>query len=232
MAPFSSSLMPRASIALVAIGVCAIVIGPARAQSVAIDQSIAFDIPAQPLGAALTAYFRASGVQLLYDSSLAQGRRSSAVKGNFTPRQALNLLLRGTGLVARYSRGNAAVLAPEHDAARIESLVPLGRVVVREPVEVPPPTAFQRLQYYARLEAELQAHLHADRRTSHLGFDLRAAIRISASGVVESIDIRPGAGNGAAQVVAVLAGKQVAPPPRGIGQPLLLVLRGRRGRGD
>uniref|UniRef100_UPI0019541826 STN domain-containing protein n=2 Tax=Pseudomonadota TaxID=1224 RepID=UPI0019541826 len=74
------------------------------------EQRIAFDIPAQPLDAALASYFRATGVQLLYDSALTAGRRSGAVRGNFTPREALRQLLRGTGLIVRYSRANAAIL--------------------------------------------------------------------------------------------------------------------------
>jgi hypothetical protein len=227
------SLLPRAWLALGAIGSGALIAAPLPAQNLASDQILAFDIPAQPLGTALTAYFRASGVQLLYDSSLAQGRRSSPVRGNYTPRQALALLLRGTGLVARYSRGNAAVLAPEHDATRIDSLVPLGRVVVRAPSEAPPPSAIQRLQYYTQLEDALQAHLRADRRTSRLTFDLHAAIRISAEGLIESIEIRDtGADKTALLVAGVLTGKPVVRPPLGISQPLLLRLRGRRSRGD
>ena len=61
----------------------------ARTQASSGEQRIAFDIPAQPLDAALASYFRATGVQLLYDSALTAGRRSGAVRGNFTPRGAL-----------------------------------------------------------------------------------------------------------------------------------------------
>lgn len=194
------------------------------------DQRIAFDIPAQPLDAALTQYFRATGVQLLYDSKLTSGRRSSTVRGNYAPREALALLLRGTGLVARYSRANAAIITSPENGAETR-LVPLGRVVVREKITLPRPSLVERMAFYGRLESELQAFLRADQRTRQLTFTVVASIRIADSGAVTDISIDRGSGDARKDrlLAQVLTGRTVSPPPDGIVQPLLISLKGRRG---
>src|SRR5690606_16209168 len=59
-----------------------------------------FDISAQPLGAALFQYGKATGLPAVYPSELVAGRRSSAVRGTYTSEVALSRMLQGTGLVA------------------------------------------------------------------------------------------------------------------------------------
>lgn len=73
--------------------------------------SIVFHIPAQPLANALQAYGEKTGVQVLYESNSATGRKSVAVEGNFTPEEALNRLLSATELRVRYIRPDAITLA-------------------------------------------------------------------------------------------------------------------------
>ncbi len=130
----------------------------------------------QPLDSALTRYFEMTGVQLLYDL-LTQGRRSSAVQGHYAPREALRLLLSGTGLVVRYSRANAAIIARRTLRAASGQLVPLGRVVVRERIAIAGLSPVERMAYYERLETELQSWLRGDRRTARLSFDIVVAFR-------------------------------------------------------
>ena len=60
------------------------------------------DIPAQPLATALEAYCAAAGIQMFVDTGSIAGRRSVAVQGEFTRAGALQGLLSGTGLVARF----------------------------------------------------------------------------------------------------------------------------------
>lgn len=62
-----------------------------------------FNIPAQPLSAALEAYGVVTGNQLIYDSRLIQRRRSNPVIGLFSPETALRMLLDGTDLTIRYT---------------------------------------------------------------------------------------------------------------------------------
>lgn len=70
---------------------------PANAGDAA-ARRVTFAIPAGPVAPALTAFSRASGVQVLADPVLLRGLRTRGVQGRLTPERALKLLLAGTGL--------------------------------------------------------------------------------------------------------------------------------------
>jgi iron complex outermembrane receptor protein len=74
-------------------------------------QQLPFDIPAQPLADALAEFGRQSGWQVSYTPDLAQGARSTAVKGAHSPAAALGLLLSATGVTWRAAGNSAAILA-------------------------------------------------------------------------------------------------------------------------
>jgi hypothetical protein len=74
---------------------------------------IVFNLPAQPLASALESYSVASGWQVIYNASLAVGRRSTEVKGDFTPDAALRTLLAGTGLMPRFKAADGVMLVPD-----------------------------------------------------------------------------------------------------------------------
>ncbi|MEI8571472.1 TonB-dependent receptor [Methylomonas sp. LW13] len=57
-----------------------------------------FNIPAQALTDALNAFIAASDWQVGFPAEIAQNARSSAVNGHFSPQQALDNLLQGTGI--------------------------------------------------------------------------------------------------------------------------------------
>lgn len=78
-----------------------------------------FDIPAQPLAGALTAFGVQSGLQVAVDPAVVAGLTSPGVKGANTPERALDALLAGTGMVWRLTGPNAIVL--ERQAARAVS---------------------------------------------------------------------------------------------------------------
>lgn len=67
---------------------------PAQARSV----TYSLDIPSQNLNEALQAFALASYHKLLYSSELVDGKISPAIKGEFTPEEALKRLLSGTNL--------------------------------------------------------------------------------------------------------------------------------------
>lgn len=77
-------------------------LGVAQAQPAGAVQR-SFDIPAQPLGAALTAFARQTGIQFAYPASLTSGRTSPALRGSFAPEDALARLLAGSGLVYAFT---------------------------------------------------------------------------------------------------------------------------------
>jgi len=200
---------------------------PIAAQEQGAHPAAPIDIPAQPLDGALTRFFELTGVQLLYDSQLTAGRRSSTVRGNYPPQTALTLLLRGTGLIARYSGAGAAVITtPDRDATIAQ--VPLGRVVIREKVAAQRVTPLDRMAYYGRLESALQAALRADARTQPLRFTVRLAIRLSDVGKVGELRFARGSGDRRTDqaIGRVLQDRAVPAPPQGMAQPLLVELRG------
>lgn len=82
------------------VGLCPYVLKPMPAVAQTGDVR-AFHIPAQPLSSALNAFGRQSGLQITTASSTANGVMSRAVDGNYTPRQALTILLEGTGISFR-----------------------------------------------------------------------------------------------------------------------------------
>ncbi|MCF7967292.1 MAG: STN domain-containing protein, partial [Methylobacter tundripaludum] len=91
------------------------------AQNAANPQSAAlsFNIPAQPLADALNAFIAASDWQVGFPAGMANDVRSSAVNGNYTPQQALQQLLVGSGLNYRLTGTNTVTLekAPVSKAA-------------------------------------------------------------------------------------------------------------------
>ncbi len=70
----------------------------ASAKVVAAPAPVQFHIPAQPLASALQAYGEQAGIQVLYESGSASGRKSMPVDGKLLPEDALNVLLTGTDL--------------------------------------------------------------------------------------------------------------------------------------
>ncbi|MGE5564975.1 MAG: TonB-dependent receptor domain-containing protein [Parcubacteria group bacterium] len=89
--------------------VCA---SPAAAQ---VAKPVTFDIPSQPLGAALAEFARQSNVDVLFSSQLARNQQSPALQGEMPAPQALAMLLSGTGLSYRASSGGSFVIEASPD---------------------------------------------------------------------------------------------------------------------
>jgi hemoglobin/transferrin/lactoferrin receptor protein len=76
-----------------------------------------FNIPAQPLGLALNAFGRQSGLQVTLSAATSRGLTSNAVNGSFTPEQALALMLRNTGIEFRVTADRTAVIGATTSSA-------------------------------------------------------------------------------------------------------------------
>ncbi len=88
--------------------------------------TLAFSISAKPLGQALNDWALQTQSQLIVQPGLVTGKTAPAVSGNLTPRQAIDRLLAGSGLVATQD-GNAIVVRPAPAAASgdVQSLAPV-----------------------------------------------------------------------------------------------------------
>jgi len=102
---------------------------PSTAQA---GRVVTFDIPAQPLGQALTAFGRQSGLQIAVDTAATAGKTSAAVAGSMTLEQALRQLLSGTGLTFQFTSATAVTVAGaavspgvmQLDAVRVQGNTP------------------------------------------------------------------------------------------------------------
>lgn len=103
-------------------------LGPrvAQAQPVPGDSVRTFDIPPQSLGSALNAFGRQAGLQVSVEASVASGVQVQGVSGTMRPEQALNQLLAGTGIVARFTPDRGFILSKPN----------LGGVMQLDPVQV------------------------------------------------------------------------------------------------
>jgi iron complex outermembrane receptor protein len=73
-------------------------------------QKVAFNIAAQPIGDALNALAAQSGLQVVLYSDQLGGLRSPALVGNYTARQALDLILANTALTAQFIDANTVAI--------------------------------------------------------------------------------------------------------------------------
>ncbi len=85
-------------------------------------QNVEINLPAQPLGSALTQLATQTGVLVGVDASLVAGKQGASVNGYYTPQQAFTQLLAGSGLVAAETTPGRFVL---------ESL-PVNRQAIRD----------------------------------------------------------------------------------------------------
>ncbi|MGJ4728100.1 TonB-dependent receptor domain-containing protein [Luteimonas sp. SDU101] len=104
---------------LLAAGLCLPLGVAAQAPSAAAP--VEFDIPAQPLPAALKAYADQTGTQLLYRAEAVGHATARPVQGAMDRREALQRLLQGTGLEVVYSGADAATIRPESSARRVDA---------------------------------------------------------------------------------------------------------------
>ncbi len=129
--------------ALLVAGALAAIAAPQAAQaqpaSGAQESRAQLNITAQPLLGALREFGRQTQHQVLFDESLVVGRQATAVSGRYTPREALERLLAGTGLEIATARTGAFSLKLTPSApvalAPASSSAALAEVKVTAPID-------------------------------------------------------------------------------------------------
>ena len=193
----------------------AILSASAHAKSPGIEPELHYDIPAQSLDAALDAYGATSGMQLLYETALTAGRRSTAVEGWYTAPAALRLLLSGTGFDFEYTGERAFTLV----AARLP------------PDGVPAAAARSRLAEYGRflgvVQTGVMGALCARAETRPGPFRLAMQFWIAGSGQVEKPALLSSTGEAsrdAAIIDAIARLTFTEGAPTGMPQPVTILL--------
>jgi hypothetical protein len=72
----------------------------ASPQAIAAEEKREYHLPAQDLGTSLRAIGSASHREIMFQAQSVEGRRAPALDGTYTASEAVEILLRDTGLVA------------------------------------------------------------------------------------------------------------------------------------
>jgi hypothetical protein len=175
--------------------------------------AILFDIPAQPLDRALRTYSVITGLEVFYNTSLAEGHRSAPVAGVLSQAAALKLLLRGTGYVPRVTGTDSFTIVP---------------VPRNDPAAAAAETTEQRYgTYFAAIQARIVDAVCRNPVLSAAGDDLLFKIWLEPKGTILRAEILD-AGHNSADVDAfaiAMAGLNIgAPMPKGMSQPVKLAV--------
>ncbi|WP_130578570.1 secretin and TonB N-terminal domain-containing protein [Bradyrhizobium sp. Leo170] len=173
-------------------------------------EEVVFDIPSQPLAAALSAYGAITGVQVLYETALAAGKTSAAIKGSFAQESALRVLLAGTGLVGRRTDVDAITIAP---ALREQP----GSAALVAP----------DARFLGALQAGVLGALCGNTDTQPGGYRMALQLWITPAGVLQRASLLGSTGNAHRDeaLIAQLQNVRIAVfPPAGMTQPVTLTI--------
>jgi hypothetical protein len=204
---------------LIAAPILAVSEGAVLAQASAPPAELPFNIPSQPLEAALEAFGTVSRLQVLYETALTKGRRSTEVKGIYTQERALRRLLSGTGLDFDYTEERAFTLVPVQPRSLAAQA---GSVAVFH-------------QYLGAVQAGVMAALCGRAETRPGTFGLAMQFWIGGSGRIENPSLlkSTGAASRDAAIADTLGHIALgAAPPPSMPQPVTIVLRAGPPSGD
>jgi hypothetical protein len=164
-----------------------------------------FDIDAQPLATALGGYSEATGIAVLFDDSLVAERSSPGIHGVADPRDALRILLVGTGLSAHFTSMNAFTVTADATTAAEAALPPV--------TDGHDATAALDVREAAAIQAAIEAALCAHATTRPGSFRLAMQVWIDAAGAITEVSALAPTDDPArdARVVAALRGLRLPP---------------------
>ncbi len=93
--------------------------------------TVHFDIPAQPLGTALRQLADQTGLQLAVQTAMTIGKNAPAVRGNFSEREALEQLLKGSGLSFKFLDGRVVAIKLADEQVSADRSAGNGRLLVQ-----------------------------------------------------------------------------------------------------
>jgi len=197
------------------VGLLVSIAGALPQTSAAAEHLITFDIPAQPLDAALSAYGAATGIQLLFDPALTEGRRAIGLKGTFSAEAALGQLLAGTGIAARMigDEGFTLVAAPVTGHPRDGSEMS--------------PSVRRFNAYSATLQSAMRKALCRFRETAPGSYRVLAQVWIGPSGMTDRAELLTSSGDARRDAMLTTSFRGLAlgsSPPVDLPQPVTLLI--------
>ncbi|WP_139247240.1 STN domain-containing protein [Hyphomicrobium sp. NDB2Meth4] len=192
---------------------------------------IAFDIPSQALSDALQAYSRASGVEVLYESSIGRSLKSSAVKGMFTRQAAVEQLLAGTDLEIQYTRSDAITISSPYRQADLPPPTALGDAdLLLDTLRVssgPRPSERELENFGQSVKVDIAQALRRDERTKSGNYRASVKLWISPERVVNRAELAQSTGDVGrdASIADALGGLVLRQrPPDNAPQPIRVVI--------
>jgi len=174
-----------------------------------------FNIPAQPLNAALFAYAQVTGAEVFVDDALIAGRRSASIRGTYDTETALRALLSGSGLEIRNAASNAFTLVLSSTPEPPFDQVP-GWSSDREQV-----------RFYAAVQTAVR-HVLCKQSDTQLGLYRAAlAVWVDPAGTISQIRLLSPNVNtefGRALLTGIEGTFIGEPPPAGLPQPVTFVI--------
>ena len=159
---------------------------------------------------------------VLFDDSLTLGRRSTGVNGRFGSAEALDLLLEGTGLVAKYSSDHSFTLKPADESGERE----------RQAASASGGSAHQETEavierYAGKIQRPIQVALCQSPLTRPGTYRLALQIWVGPSGRIQDIKLLSAPDEAAGKEAFVreaLDRLMLEPPPKLLPQPITLLL--------
>lgn len=181
--------------------------------------SFDFDIPTQPLAAALDRFAVVSGRSALFSSTLVVGRMASPVQGRYTPSDALHLLLEGTDLMAEeVITGSLSALVVKQASPQALASAAAQRAATKD----------RLLAYDSLLQARVWAALCADPETARQDYQSLLRFQVGPGGQVSGAELIGTSGDRRRDAALVSALRRVqigrAPPPELVQPVTLLIL--------
>ncbi|ALR20910.1 STN domain-containing protein [Sphingobium baderi] len=192
-----------------------------------------YDIPAQPVAQALAEFATVSGVSILYRQSLAGDRHSTPLEGIYAAPAGLRHLLQGTGLSARFTGPNSAVIfvegqqpppiAPVPGTAAGLTALRLDMAEVRAPRTIGGTDTGAFSRYARRVQAEIFERLKRDGAYEGRSFNIEIAVRVDSAGRIDDVAFLRGSAepDWDTRVRDILVGAHLSsPPPAGFNRSM------------
>jgi hypothetical protein len=177
-----------------------------------------FELPAQNLQDALEQYSVITGREVLYDSSIVEGKRSAALTGTWRPEEALPILLQGSGVQAKYVGKDAFTLAQAYPDGPVAPLQSGGREAAMPAL---------KKHFYRRFQSSLTRLLCQDDILKKNAFRAALQFWFNRDGSFESVRLLDTSGSESFDKHILFQARQIhlnAAPPDSVRQPLTIVI--------
>lgn len=204
---------PTRLLTIAVVATIVILATPARSLAAEANQGVdepptPFDIPAQPLSAALEQFMQAAKASVVVDSAMIAEHTSASLQGHFSPEGALRLLLSGTGL------------APRSIGFRAYTLDPSPRLGAAQPSP-------QFSDYAAAIQQAVTSALCRHSETRPTRYRVVMRLWVNPAGAVSHVQLGGSTGSSSLDAAIGDALEHIdigAPAPTGLPQPVKLAI--------